>query len=308
MLVGSAARDDAAVYRLSDALALVLTVDYFTPVVDDPYDFGRIAAANALSDVYAMGARPALALNLVGFPARDLPLELLGEILRGGADIAREAGIAVAGGHSIDDAEPKYGMVALGFVHPNRLLRNVGARPGDRLVLTKPLGIGIIATAIKRQQAPPEMIHAAVRTMVTLNAAASEAALRAEAHACTDVTGFGLLGHLREMMEGSGVGARLEAGQVPFLEGVAELAQAGAVPGGTRRNYASLSDVVHWPESMPEWQRLMLADAQTSGGLLIAVSPDRAPELVAELREAGTPASAVIGEVVEGPPGRILVE
>lgn len=316
VLVGANTCDDAAVYRIHDDLAMVVTVDFFTPVVDDPFDFGRIAAANSLSDVYAMGARPVIALNLVGFPSRDLPLDLLGEILRGGAEIASEAGCAVVGGHSIDDAEPKYGLVCIGFVHPERITANVGARAGDRLILTKPLGIGILATAIKRNRATHGQIDAAVRTMTTLNAAAAEAVQemrtavgeRDPIHAVTDVTGFGLLGHLSEMAAGSGVGVRLSASGVPLLDGVIELAEDGVIPGGTKRNAEWLGEQVRWSEGVSEPLRWALYDAQTSGGLLISVAPEAAPALVGKLQARGTLAAADIGEITEGPEGEIRIE
>ncbi|HEY3282826.1 MAG TPA: selenide, water dikinase SelD [Armatimonadota bacterium] len=307
VLVGPESRDDAAVYQLSPELALVLTTDFFTPLVDDPYDFGRIAAANALSDIYAMGAEPKLALSLVAFPARTLSADILAEILRGGAAITQQAGVSLVGGHSIDDTEPKFGLVALGFAHPQRILRNRGARPGDRLVLTKPLGVGILVTALKRDRITEEELQEAVQTMTTLNDRASRALLEVGAHSCTDVTGFGLLGHLKEVLEGSGVGARIFWEQVPFLGQVAGLAKEGVIPGGTERNLASVEELMRWPEGFEEWQRLMLADAQTSGGLLASVPADRVDELLALLRQAGTPAQAVIGEVVAEPAGVVEV-
>lgn len=307
MLVGSNTCDDAAVYRITDEIALVFTVDYFTPVVDDAYDFGRIAAANSLSDAYAMGARPVLALNVVGFPSRELPLDLLSEILRGGSDVAQAAGVSIAGGHSIDDAEPKYGMAVIGLAHPNEIVRNVGARPGDVLILTKPIGSGIIATAIKRDRASADMIETAVTVMATLNRDAAEVMQRVGVRAGTDVTGFGLLGHLREMAEGSGVGAIVRAGSVPVMSGVAALAAEDVVPGGTKRNYDYLSGTVDWDSSIGEPQRMVLCDAQTSGGLLMAVTPEKASAMIAGLEAAGTLAAARVGEITEGPVGRIAV-
>ena len=287
VLVDASTGDDAAVFQLDDERALVATADFFTPIVDDPYDFGRIAAANALSDVYAMGARPLFALNLVAFPRKLLDRGLLGDILRGGAEMARAAGIAIVGGHSIDDAEPKYGLSVVGEVHPARIIRNIGARVGDVLVLTKPIGTGIIATAIKNERAPAESVAAAVASMTTLNRAASEIMLRVGVHAATDVTGFGLLGHLHEMLRGSGVGAQLRASAVPLLPGAKELVQAGNVPGGTRRNHADAAAVTTWSPAIPEWQQLLLCDAQTSGGLLIACDRNVADEF----------AASVIGEI-----------
>src|SRR5262245_21375752 len=288
VLVGPETRDDAAVYRLADGLELVLTLDFFTPIVDDPYAFGQIAAANSLSDVYAMGGRPIAMLSIVGFPRDKLPMAVLGEVLRGGAAKAEEAGVSVVGGHSIDDAEPKVGYAVAGLVHPARVWKNVGARPGDTLVLTKPLGTGIVSTAIKQGKAPPVAVEAAIRTMATLNRAAAEAAARVEVHAVTDVTGFGLLGHLREMTGGSGVRARLDAPRIPLLPEVVALAEAGLVPGGTRRNLRAVADVVRWAEAIPEPLRAVIGDAQTSGGLLVATAD--APALLRALAAAGVSA------------------
>lgn len=303
VLVSLETGDDAAAYALDERRALVATVDFFTPIVDDPRDWGRIAAANAFSDVYAMGAEPKIALNLVSWPVEELPLELLGEVLRGGAEASREAGVAVVGGHTITDPEPKYGMVAMGFADRDRLVRNSTAPAGARLFLTKPLGTGIISTAIKRGKAAREQVRAAVATMVALNAAASRAMLAAGAEAATDVTGFGLLGHLNGMLRASGVAARVDAASVPLLPGVLDLARAGVVPSGTRRNHAFLAGLVDWG-GLTEPEQLVLADAQTSGGLLVAAAdPDR---LRAELRNHGV-GWAEIGETVAGTPGRIEV-
>ncbi len=304
LLVGLDTADDAAVYRLRDDLAIVFTADFFTPIVDDPYDFGRVAATNALSDIYAMGARPVMALNLVGWPREGLPFELLARIIDGGAAVVRGAGALVVGGHSIDDREPKYGMAVIGTVHPREVLTNAGARPGDALVLTKPIGLGIISTSLKRDQAPPELLDEAVRLMTTLNEGARDAALEVGVHAATDVTGFGLLGHLREMLMASGLSARLDPTRVPVIDGVRDLLAAGMVAGGTQRNHAFVDPDVDWA-GLPADEQLLLADAQTSGGLLLAVSPDRAGALVAALGRHGTPAAAVIGHTIEGTPGRI---
>jgi selenide,water dikinase len=300
VLVGTSTRDDAGVYRLSPELALVSTVDYFTPIVDDPYAFGAIAAANALSDVYAMGARPLFALNIVGFPRDTLPFSVLGDILRGGADKAAEAGISVIGGHSIDDREPKYGMAVTGVVHPDRITRNVGARPGDALYLTKPVGTGVLSTAIKRGLATPRDVDDAVALMATLNEGAAAAMLEVGVHAATDVTGFGLLGHLSEMVNASEVGARIQASSVPQLPPVADLVDRDVVPGGTRRNQAALESLVDWDERVDDITRVLLCDAQTSGGLLIAVARERADALEAALRARQTPAAARIGEIIPG--------
>jgi selenide,water dikinase len=306
-LVGYATGDDAAVYRLAADRAIVVTADFFTPIVDDPYDFGRIAATNALSDIYAMGARPLFVLNLVGFPRALLPEGILQEILRGGSDVAREAGVPTLGGHSIDDAEPKYGLVAVGEVDPERMVTNAGARAGDALVLTKPIGSGVVATAIKRAAATPEVVRAAVDVMSALNRHASRAMLSAGAHAATDVTGFGLLGHLHRMLLASGVGARIRSAEVPFLPGALELARAGHVPGGTERNLRDLAEHVRFSPDVDGPTRILLGDAQTSGGLLVAVPIESASRLMEDLR-GGPLAPALIGEVVEGPPGRMEVE
>ncbi len=303
VLVGT--EDDAGVYRITDDVAIVQTVDFFTPIVDDPYDFGAIAAANALSDIYAMGAKPLTALNLAAFP-KDGPLEVLGEIMRGGAEKAREAGVSVIGGHSIDDKEPKYGMAVTGVVHPGNIILKSGASPGDRLVLTKPLGIGIISTAIKIGRASDELIAAAVRQMKTLNKNAAEAMIETGVKGATDVTGFGLLGHLHELLHRSCVSGRIRFSNVPFIPGIETLAKF-SVPAGTRANLRYVSDKTVWDEGFTETEKLMLADAQTSGGLLIAVSPDKLDALLAGLAARGVETRAVIGEVVEGEAGKIFI-
>ncbi len=308
ILVDAATRDDAAVFRLTADRAIVATVDFFTPIVDDPYDFGRIAAANAFSDVYAMGATPLLALNLVGWPRDKIPYELLGDVLRGGAEVAREAGAFVLGGHSIDDPEPKYGMVAIGEVHPDRIVTNAGARPGDVLVLTKPIGTGVLTTGLKRDLLDAAALAPAVAAMTTLNAGAARAMRVTGVHAATDVTGFGLLGHLHSLLEASGAAAEVTAAAVPVLALAREMIGRGAVPGGTKRNQESLAEAVIWGGGgVPEADRILLCDAQTSGGLLIAVPERDAPALVAALEKERTPAAAVIGRVVAGRPGSIAV-
>jgi selenide,water dikinase len=305
VLVSAETRDDAAVYRLADGRALVQTVDFFTPIVDDPYDWGRIGAANAASDVYAMGARPVLALNLAAWPVDDLPLDMLARVLEGGAKVAAEAGMAIVGGHTITDPEPKYGMAVTGFAEADRIVRSSTAPPGAQLFLTKPLGLGIITTAIKTGEATDDQVAAAVAIMTELNAAASEAMVEAGAEAATDVTGFGILGHLHNMLTGSGMAAEVDLSAVPLLEGALELAEAGVVPGGTRRNEAYLDQHVDWGE-LPEAERLVVADAQTSGGLLIAVSDGRVPSLLEELDRRGV-RHAEVGRIVPGDPGRIAV-
>ena len=307
ILVDAATRDDAAVFRLTADRAIVATVDFFTPIVDDPYDFGRIAAANAFSDVYAMGGTPLLALNLVGWPRDTLPYDLLGEVLRGGGDVARAAGAFVLGGHSIDDPEPKYGMAVVGEVHPDRITTNAGARPGDALVLTKPIGTGVLTTALKRDLLSEAELAPAVAAMTTLNAAAARAMLAVGVHAATDVTGFGLLGHLHSLLEASGAAAEVTAQAVPLLPHARDMAARGAVPGGTQRNLTSLADAVSFAVGVEETTRVLLCDAQTSGGLLIAVPPDKTEALVTALAREQAPAAAVIGRVVAGPPGRVAV-
>jgi selenide, water dikinase len=303
VVVATDSKDDAAVYRLPDGTGLVQTVDFFTPIVDDPFDWGRIAAANALSDVYAMGGRPILALNLVAWPVDDLPLEELARVLEGGAKVASEAGVAVVGGHSIHDPEPKYGMAVTGLAALDRLVRNSTARPGARLFLTKPLGIGMITTGIKRGEATTEQARAAVDVMTALNASASEAMVEAGADAATDVTGYGLLGHLHEMVAASGVAAEIDAGVVPVLDGALDLAERGVIAGGTRRNREFVDPVVDWGDATDS-ERFVLADAQTSGGLLIATSDgDR---LSRALVDRGVDA-AEIGRTSSGPSGHIAV-
>lgn len=298
LLVGSNTADDAAVFKLTDEIALVMTIDFFTPIVDDPYDFGRIAAANALSDVYAMGGTPLAAMNVVAFPLEQLGPEILREILRGGADVAAAAGIAVVGGHSIDDPEPKYGMSVTGTVHPDELISNAGARPGDVLVLTKPLGVGAITTARKRGVRDDDLLAKAVATMTQLNDSASAAARTAKAHAMTDVTGFGLLGHLHSLGRASGVAAVIDASAVPAIDGVMELLENGdGVSGGSQRNRDYAETFTTFGSGVAEARRSLLCDATTSGGLLIAVAPAAATSLP----------GPIVGEIVDGEPGAITV-
>jgi selenide, water dikinase len=299
LLVGTETGDDAAVWRLDADRALVATTDFFTPVVDDARTWGRIAAQNAVSDVYAMGGRPLFALNLVAWPAEQLGTALLAEVLAGGAEIGAESGFAVVGGHSVDDPEPKYGLAVVGEVHPERILTNAGLRAGDTLVLTKALGVGVATTAIKTGAASPAVLDAAVASMTASNAAAARAAVAAGATGCTDVTGYGLLGHLAKMAAASGVDAEIELAAVPFLAGTRELAAAGAIPGGSRRNRDWVAPHVD-AGSYGELDVLLLADAQTSGGLLFGAAPDRAAAAAAAL---GPPA-AVIGRTRPGT-GRI---
>ena len=272
LLVGISTGDDAAVYKMNDDMAIISTVDFFPPIVDDPFKFGEIAATNALSDVYAMGGKPIIALNIVGFPV-DLPHDILGEILKGGASKAEEAGVLIVGGHTVDDAEPKYGMSVTGVVNPGAQVTNAGARPGDALVLTKPIGTGIITTAGKQERVSAEVLDRAVAIMGELNRKASEAMMHVGVNACVDITGFGLLGHLRLIAQGSGVSAKVSVGAIPVIEGVSELLDMGIAPGGTHRNLESLDGVVDWHANITELTKILLADAQTSGGLLMAVAP-----------------------------------
>ena len=298
VLVGPATADDAGVYRVRDDLALVQTVDFFTPIVDDPYDFGRIAAANALSDVYAMGGQPLTALNLVAFSLEELGGEVLREILRGGGDVVREAGAVVVGGHSIEDREPKYGLAVTGVVHPDQVLTNAGGRAGDALVLTKPLGAGAISTAFKRGPAGSWEVGSAVAVMTALNRDASVAALAAGAHAATDVTGFGLLGHLHELARASGVGAEVSASSVPAIDGALELLHLeDAVSGGARRNAAHAAGFASFADDVPVARRRLVTDPMTSGGLLVALPAERAAQVP----------GAVVGRLVAGAPGAISV-
>jgi len=294
VLVGSSTADDAAVYRISDDLALVLTTDFFTPVVDDPYDFGAVAAANALSDVYAMGGRPLTALNLVGFPDDALDASVLADILRGGAEKAKEAGIDIVGGHTIKSDEPIYGLAVTGTVHPARIVANAGAKPGDALVLTKPIGLGIITTAAKQDKDPLGAIGEAIRVMTTLNRDACEAMLEVGVHAATDVTGFGLLGHLRNMVAASDCSAVIKRSDVPVLDAAVRYVSEGIAPGGSHANARFLAEWVDFGNASKEDQ-LLLCDAQTSGGLLIAVAPERSEQLVRGLRDRGTLCAAIVG-------------
>ena len=306
VLVDAATRDDAAVFRLSETRALVVTVDFFTPIVDDPAAWGAIAAANALSDVYAMGATPLFALNLLGWPRETLPLELLGDVLKGAAEVAGRARCLVLGGHSIDSVEPLFGMAVVGEVHPDRMLTNAGACAGDLLVLTKPLGTGILATALKRDALLEAGMAEAVRSMTTLNDGAARAALRVGVSAATDVTGFGLLGHLGQLLEASGVAAEVGYEALPILPHAWNLASRGIVPGGTQRNLEAAGKVV-WADDVGPVDRILCADAQTSGGLLLAVPKENEAALLQALREEETPAAAAIGRVVKGDAGRVTV-
>jgi selenide,water dikinase len=307
VLVGSSTADDAAVFQMSDDLALVLTTDFFTPVVDRPYDFGAIAAANALSDVYAMGGKPLTALNIVGFPDVALPVEVLADILRGAADKATEAGIAIVGGHTIKSEEPIFGLAVVGSVHPKKVLANAGAKPGDLLVLTKPIGLGIITTAAKNNEDRLGAIGQAIELMTTLNRVAAEVIVDIGVNALTDITGFGLLGHLRNMTAGSRVAARVWHDRVPVIAAARDYVHAGIAPGGTHANRKFLADWVDFAPNLPEPERLLLCDAQTSGGLLASLPADRADGLCRELLHRGVAAAAIVGRIEDGPAGRIFV-
>lgn len=306
VIVGLDAPDDAGVYRLTPDLAIVQTVDFFTPVVDDPYAFGQVAAANALSDIYAMGARPITALNLVGFPISKLEQRILAEILRGGADKVHAAGAVILGGHSIDDAEPKYGLAVTGTVHPDQVWAKGGIQPGDRLVLTKPIGVGAVTTAIKRGLAPDAVIAEVTRVMAALNDVV-EVIRPFGVHAASDVTGFGLLGHAAEMARASGVGLTIWAEQVPVLPAAREFAAQGVFPGGSKANHRFLAATVSYAASLSENDQLLLCDAVTSGGLLVAVAPEQAEPLAEALAQHGALAHAVIGEAAGAAPGCIYV-
>ncbi len=302
--MGAETGDDAAVYRLNDETALIVTVDFFPPITDDPYEYGAIAAANSLSDVYAMGGKPLIALNVVGFPA-SLDKEILGRTLQGGYAKAAEAECLIVGGHTVDDPEPKYGLSVIGVVEPGKQVSNAGAKPGDILVLSKPIGTGIITTAGKQGVVDPDVMAGAVETMAALNKPAALAMQRVGVSAATDITGFGLLGHLKSMVKGSGVAAEINLAAVPALPGARELLENGVAPGGTHRNVSSVNDAVTWDAALTDEDRLLLCDAQTSGGLLVSVPADRAGELVDALRDEGAPCAAVVGRITDGPAGSI---
>ncbi len=307
VLIGANTSDDAAVYYINDETAVVQTVDFFTPVVDDPYYFGAIAAANAMSDIYAMGAKPLFALNIVGFPDNRLPMQVLKDILRGASDKAAEAGISVLGGHTVEDTEPKFGMVVTGTVHPGKVISNIGAKPGDVLVLTKPVGTGIISTAVKSGLADAKTAQAARDVMAALNAGAASAMQKFDVNACTDITGFGLLGHLKEMVEGSEVKVEILSERVPLIKGAYELAVAGAVPGGTKNNLDFVNNIVTWGAEVTETMQLMLCDAQTSGGLLVSLPEKQARHFTDVLWKEHRIKGAVIGNVLDGAQTEIIV-
>ena len=297
--MGFEGADDAAVVCLDENRLLVQTVDFFTPIVDDPYDFGQIAAANSLSDIYAMGGKPLFALNIAAFPINDLPTQVFAEILKGGADKAKEAGIPIVGGHSIDDKEPKYGLVVTGEVDSNQLVKNSTAKQGDSLVLTKPLGTGIIATAIKKGVVEPSLIEKATKIMSHLNETAASLMIKYSASAATDVTGYGLLGHMLEMCGASQVSADISYSNLPFIDGVENLALDEIIPGGTKRNFNYVSPKVNFRQELKEYEKLMITDAQTSGGLLIALPQDNAQKFVAEFNDNSPIPAVIIGTVTK---------
>ena len=299
ILIGYDDKDDAAVVRLSDGKLLVQTVDFFTPIDDDPYTFGQIAAANSLSDIYAMGATPIFALNIIGFPINTLPKSDLSKILQGGIDKAQEAGISIVGGHSIDDPEPKYGLVVTGEITEDKLITNSNAQPGDKLILTKPLGTGIIATAVKRGIADKSAMAKSAKSMTTLNKLAAEVMTEIGVNSATDVTGFGLLGHLLELCEASVVSAKIDYSALLFLPSVKELAEKGIVPGGTKRNLKFVKDKVQFAEHLTDIDKLLLADAQTSGGLLISLPAEKAQKYITKFNELSEIKAVVIGKIIE---------
>jgi len=309
LIIGMENADDAGVYRLRDDLAIIQTVDFFTPIVDDPYIFGRIAVTNALSDVYAMGGKPLTAMNIVCFPVGKMDIGILREILRGGLEQMREAGVVLVGGHSVEDDEPKYGLSVTGVVHPDRVLANRGALPGDRLILTKALGSGIASTALKGGVADLALQKRSVAAMMELNRTASElAAKRDDIHACTDITGFGLLGHAMEMIEGTATGIKIYSKAIPYFAGVQELIETGIIPGGLIRNRKFRERQIEKGDDCPAWIFDLLFDPQTSGGLFISLPEAGANALLEEMHKAGISDAAIVGEVVLTPPGKIVVE
>lgn len=301
ILVGTDTADDAAVYAVNANVAVIQTVDFFTPIVDDPFQFGAIAAANSLSDIYAMGGKPAFALNIVGFPSNRLPISVLEEILAGAQSKAEEAGIAIIGGHTVDDTEPKFGLAVTGFVHPDKIWRNQGAQVGDVLVLTKPLGTGILSTAMKRGMLSADQRDKLTQTMAALNARSAETLMALNVHACTDVTGFGLLGHLLEMVKPAHQTARLNFKDIPWLDGVREMAMSGAIPGGTRDNFSYTEPYVQYAGTLTDLDRMLVNDAQTSGGLLVALSPEDAEGFLAKMNGAAWE----IGEIIQRVPDAV---
>jgi selenide,water dikinase len=302
LMVGTETADDAAVYRLNDSQALVATTDFFTPIVDDPYDFGRIAATNAISDIYAMGGRPIMALAVVGMPLDKLPLEIVGRILQGGESVCAAAGIPIAGGHSIDVLEPIYGLVALGLVHPDKVKKNSGGRAGDALVLGKPLGVGILSAALKKGALSTDGYRQMIEHTTRLNTPGPRLAEMPAVHALTDVTGFGLAGHLLEICRGSKVGATLRFKDLPLIDQAVELAQQGVATGASNRNWKSYGADIDLPEGFPEWRQKLITDPQTSGGLLVACDPEAVAAVLEVFRQEGFGGAALVGELTAGAP------
>jgi len=300
--------EDAGVYKLRDDLAIIQTVDFFTPIVDDPYTFGQIAVTNALSDVYAMGGRPLTAMNIVCFPVKKMDMSILHRILHGGLDKMREAGVLLIGGHSVEDDEPKYGLSVTGVIHPDKVLLNRGGRAGDKLILTKPLGTGIVSTALKGGLACEELVTKSVKYMTTLNRDAAELMQEMpDVHACTDITGFGLLGHACEMIENSDVGMMIYASSVPFFPEIREFVEEGVVPGGLHRNRQYRSKLIEVDPSCPDWMVDVMFDPQTAGGLLIALSGMQAETLIGKMHARGITEAAIVGEVISEPKGKIRI-
>ncbi len=307
VIAGIERAEDAGVYKLNDDLAIIQTLDFFTPIVDDPYVFGQVAAANSLSDVYAMGGRPLTAMNIVCFPIKTMDVEILRQTLAGGLDKLHEAGVALVGGHSVEDQEFKYGLSVTGTIHPEKVVMNTGAKVGDRLILTKPLGTGIINTALKRGVAAEAAVSKATKCMVALNRVASELMTTVDVHACTDVTGFGLLGHASEMIEGTDVGIVIHSSCIPFFPEARELAEQRMLPGGLHRNRDFRANMVEVGQDVPQYLADILFDPQTSGGLLMAIPESQARSLVTKMRDEGIEEAAIVGEVVSEPKGRIRV-
>ena len=309
LIAGLEGFEDAGVYKISDDLALILTLDFFTPIVDDPHLFGQIAAVNALSDVYAMGGKPLTAMNIICFPTKKLEMSVLHDILLGGLEKIHEAGVTLVGGHSVEDDEPKYGLSVTGIIHPEKVLRNKGARPGDQLILTKAIGTGIVSTALKGGEAPEKLLRRSIKTMTTLNRQAAELMVATpDVHACTDITGFGFLGHACEMIEESKTGMRIFSSAVPVFEGVRNLIDEGFLPGGLYRNKNFRMPMIEVGKNVPEWLLDLLFDPQTSGGLLISVGAKEAKGLAKQMRDAGVTDAAIVGEVAKEPQARIVVE
>jgi selenide,water dikinase len=300
--------DDAGVYKLTEDLAIIQTVDFFTPIVDDPYDFGQIAVANALSDVYAMGGKPLTAMNIVCFPSKTLDISTLQDILRGGIDKMREASVVLVGGHSIDDKELKYGLSVTGTVHPDKLLTNSGARPGDKLILTKPLGTGIINTAAKAGMADEKTVEKVTKTMAALNKKAAEYMQQFEVHSCTDITGFGFIGHVYQLAQNSQTGVKIHSESLPFFPEVIDFARKGLCPGGLTRNRDFYNSKVEFEKGLPDYINDILFDPQTSGGLLIVVAPKAAGLLVDKLHKANIKDAAIVGEIINKPSGKLFVQ